>query len=137
MSNLSEEEIIIDAKEFINNIKEILNEGNNDLTKKVETDFYTLQVVLQGLLDLYKKEKEKNEYKDKIIKGLGLDVIPRTITNFNEMIDKYYTSNDKLKDYFYNKRTYRQFELQQEYKDFKDDIKLNTIDEIEKELLEE
>lgn len=46
-------------------------------------------------------------------------------------------SKDKIREFLSDKITYRQFELQQEYKDFKDDIKLNTLQDIKKELLEE
>lgn len=102
---------------------------------------------IQGLLDLYNKEKlnsfnlseqlnkekEKNKelekdkkYKDRIIKGLGLNTIPRTINSLNEMIDKYYINKDKIRDLIVE----RQFELQQEFKEFKDDIRLNTLQEI-------
>ncbi len=69
MSSLNEEEIVEDAKQYINNIKELLNEGKNDMTEKENTDFYTLQVVIQGLLDLYNKEKNMYKNTGKIVKN--------------------------------------------------------------------
>jgi hypothetical protein len=35
-----------------------LNNGKNDMSEKDETNFYTLQQTLQGLLNLYKKNKK-------------------------------------------------------------------------------
>lgn len=44
----------------------------------------------------------------------------------NEELQKQYISKDKIRELINE----RQFELQQEYKDFKDDIRLNTLQEI-------
>lgn len=44
----------------------------------------------------------------------------------NEELQKQYISKDKIRELI----TERQFKLQQEYKDFKDDIRLNTLQEI-------
>lgn len=74
MSRLSEEEIVEDAKQYINNIKELLNNGKNDMTEQENIDFYTLQIVIQGLLDLYNKEKEKREIAEENYKVLSLDL---------------------------------------------------------------
>lgn len=43
-----------------------------------------------------------------------------------EYINKNFVSKDKIRE----KINERQFELQQEYKDFEDDIRLNTLQEI-------
>lgn len=45
-------------------------------------------------------------------------------------IQDYIQKNYIAKDIIRNKINERQFELQQEYKDFKDDIRLNTLQEI-------
>lgn len=84
---------------------------------------------IQGILDLYEKEKEKNKELEIInqMNRYRIDVIDE-----RELISK-----DKINQFFQDRIMYRQFELQQEYKDFKDDIKLNVLQDIREELLEE
>lgn len=48
------------------------------------------------------------------------------IRKIKEYIQENYVSKDEIR----NLMNERQFELQQEYKDFKDDIRLNTLQEI-------
>jgi hypothetical protein len=48
------------------------------------------------------------------------------IKKIKKYIEEKYISKDKIR----NLINERQFELQQEYKDFKDDIRLNTLQEI-------
>ena len=48
------------------------------------------------------------------------------IKKIRKYIEKKYISKDKIRELINE----RQFELQQEYKDFKDDIRLNTLQEI-------
>lgn len=62
-----------------------------------------------------------------------LEFYIRTVLNLitklqkeNEELQKQYISKDKIRELI----TERQFKLQQEYKDFKDDIRLNTLQEI-------
>lgn len=47
---MREKEIIEDAKAFVNNIKNILNDGNNDMSEENNTNFYTLQLVIQRFI---------------------------------------------------------------------------------------
>lgn len=68
------------------------------------------------------QEKEKNKDLQKQLNGA---------------FDRGFISKDKLKSFFQDQIIYRQFELQQEYKDFKDDIKLNTLQDIKEEILED
>ena len=49
-----------------------------------------------------------------------------TIEKIQKYIQENYISRDEVRDLINE----RQFELQQEYKDFKDDIRLNTLQEI-------
>lgn len=103
MSNLSEEEIITDAKQFVENIKKILNEGNNNLTEQQNIDFYTLQSVLQGLLDLYQAEKEKNKelekkWTDLLSKYEMKRILFLRKDTKKEIISKYYISQDIIKE---------------------------------------
>ena len=62
-----------------------------------------------------------------------LEFYIRTVLNLitklqkeNKELKKQYISKDKIRELINE----RQFELQQEYKDFEDDIKLNTLQEI-------
>lgn len=48
------------------------------------------------------------------------------LKKIKKYINKNFVSKDKIRD----KILERQFELQQEYKDFEDDIRLNTLQEI-------
>lgn len=48
------------------------------------------------------------------------------IKKIRKYIEEKYISKDKIRELINE----RQFELQQEYKDFKDDIRLNTLQEI-------
>lgn len=50
----------------------------------------------------------------------------KNIKKIKKYIEEKYISKDKIR----NLINERQFELQQEYKDFKDDIRLNTLQEI-------
>lgn len=50
--------------------------------------------------------------------------------DINSLIENYETGHFIDKDKIRDKINERQFELQQEYKDFKDDIRLNTLQEI-------
>jgi hypothetical protein len=104
---MSEEEI----KEQVSHTKSIIKEG-------LESDD-DIQLILMRWLDLYQKEKERAERHKQLY-----------------LMEKDYQEN-KLNEYLTDKICERQFELQQEYKDFEDDIRLNTLQEIHRELLEE
>ena len=68
MSILSKKEILINTKNYIKNIKTILNEGDNKLSEQMEIDFYTLQVTLEGLLNINEQqEKDILYYRDHVI----------------------------------------------------------------------
>lgn len=73
----------------------------------------------KGLLDLYQKEKERAERHKQLY-----------------LMEKDFQEN-KINKYLIDKICERKFELQQEYKDFEDDIRLNTLEEIHKNFLEE
>lgn len=49
-------------------------------------------------IEMLKKEKEKNLYKDNIIKNLGLKTIPKTITEFKKIMQINYISKDKIRE---------------------------------------
>lgn len=114
MSNLSEEEIIERVNKFINII--VLYGKTYGMTCD---DLKKYQQVFRGLLDLYQQEKQKNE---KLIEG-QVETIEKIL--LPELLKKY-ISKDKIRD----KQIKREFELQQEYKDFEDDIEWRTYKEL-------
>ena len=70
-----------------------------------------------------------NFWKKQNIKNSDCEIILNLITKLqkeNEELQKQCISKDKIRELINE----RQFELQQEYKDFKDDIRLNTLQEI-------
>lgn len=60
MSILTEKEILANMKAYIDNSKEILT--NKKLSEEDATNFYTMQITLEGMLELYKKLKTKAPY---------------------------------------------------------------------------
>lgn len=69
----------------------------------------------------HKKEKLSNELIDVKVDKVTKNFIPKS----------------KIKEILIDQIEYRKFELQQEYKDFKDDGILNILQDIKEELLEE
>ena len=73
------------------------------------------------------------KHKEKVNKASDIEFYIRIILNLitklqkeNAELQKQCISKDKIRELINE----RQFELQQEYKDFKDDIRLNTLQEI-------
>lgn len=62
-SELTEQEIIENTEEFIKNAKNIVNDKNNDLDMESRINIYTFQVTMEGLLNLYRDLKNKEESK--------------------------------------------------------------------------
>lgn len=62
-SELTEQEIIENTEEFIKNAKNIVNDKNNDLDMESRINIYTFQVTMEGLLNLYRNLKNKEESK--------------------------------------------------------------------------
>lgn len=62
-SELTEQEIIENTEEFIKNAKDIVNDKNNDLDMESRINIYTFQVTIEGLLNLYRNLKNKEESK--------------------------------------------------------------------------
>lgn len=62
-SELTEQEIIENTEEFIKNAKDIVNDKNNDLDMESRINIYTFQVTMEGLLNLYRNLKNKEESK--------------------------------------------------------------------------
>lgn len=62
-SELTEQEIIENAEEFIENAKDIVNDKNNNLDMESRINIYTFQVTMEGLLNLYRNLKNKEELK--------------------------------------------------------------------------
>ena len=62
-SELTEQEIIENTEEFIKNAKDIVNDKNNDLDMESRINIYTFQVTMEGLLNLYRDLKNKEESK--------------------------------------------------------------------------
>lgn len=71
---------------------------------------------------IIKHRKETNQAYD-------LEFYIRTVLNLINKLQEQ-NKNSINKDIIRDKINERQFELQQEYKDFKDDIKLNTLQEL-------
>ena len=62
-SELTEQEIIENTEAFIENAKDIVNDKNNDLDMESRINIYTFQVTMEGLLNLYRDLKNKEESK--------------------------------------------------------------------------
>lgn len=62
-SELTEQEIIENTEAFIQNAKDIVNDKNNDLDMESRINIYTFQVTMEGLLNLYRDLKNKEESK--------------------------------------------------------------------------
>ena len=91
---------------------------------------------IRGLLDLYQQEKEKNKELEDItrayngMKGIMPEGNPIVIAD-KEYFDsgrfvERYISKDKIMEM----KRYREFELQQQYKDFENDIEWKTYNKI-------
>lgn len=115
---MSEDEIIKYIKDEIEDDKDTMS-WFDDKNNVVRKDFEKSINAHQGLLDLYQKEKERAERHKSLY-----------------LMEKDYQEN-KLDKYLTDKIYERKFELQQEYKDFEDDIRLKILEEIHKELLGE
>ena len=62
-NELTEQEIIENAEAFIENAKDIVNDKNNNLDMESRINIYTFQVTMEGLLNLYRNLKNKEESK--------------------------------------------------------------------------
>lgn len=62
-NELTEQEIIENTEAFIQNAKDIVNDKNNDLDMESRINIYTFQVTMEGLLNLYRDLKNKEESK--------------------------------------------------------------------------
>lgn len=62
-NKLTEQEIIENTEAFIENAKDIVNDKNNDLDMESRINIYTFQVTMEGLLNLYRDLKNKEESK--------------------------------------------------------------------------
>lgn len=62
-NELTEQEIIENAEAFIENAKDIVNDKNNNLDMESRINIYTFQVTIEGLLNLYRNLKNKEESK--------------------------------------------------------------------------
>ena len=102
-------------EEDIKILERLVKEG--ELVGIYKTD----EIVLTAIENLINRNKELEE----------------TLKDNWEFRDKFYIPKSKVKEILIDKIQYRQFELQQEYKDFKDDEILNTLQDIKEELLEE
>lgn len=60
-NELTEQEIIENAEAFIENAKDIVNDKNNNLDMESRINIYTFQVTIEGLLNLYRNLKNKEE----------------------------------------------------------------------------
>ena len=139
MSRLSEEE-----KKAIEIVKNIEEKDLLDCWDQGEEEYKSIQILLnliekqQAELD---KEKEKNKELTDIIEAIEeFKRLKRPVMDLVHEMQKFeddFISKDKIRELLQDKIRYRQFELQQEYKDFKDDIKLNILQDLKEELLEE
>ena len=62
-NELTEQEIIENTEAFIQNAKDIVNDKNNDIDMESRINIYTFQVTMEGLLNLYRDLKNKEESK--------------------------------------------------------------------------
>lgn len=84
-----------------------------------------LRVATRQILNFIEEYKNKG-YLDVVREKVKVNEELIKLKKENEELQKQYISKDKIRELI----TERQFKLQQEYKDFKDDIRLNTLQEI-------
>lgn len=84
-----------------------------------------LRVATRQILNFIEEYKNKG-YLDVVREKVKANEEVTKLQKENEELQKQYISKDKIRELI----TERQFKLQQEYKDFKDDIRLNTLQEI-------
>lgn len=109
MNKMSEDEKIIDNFKY-------WFETNTENGVSTIPDF-----ICKKLLDLCQKEKEKNKEIEIRLQEEINEVCEMKTRLFGNSISK-----DKIRDM----KRYREFELQQQYKDFKDDIEWKTYNKI-------
>lgn len=84
-----------------------------------------LRVATRQILNFIEEYKNKG-YLDVVREKVKANEEVTKLQKENEELQKQYISKDKIRELI----TERQFKIQQEYKDFKDDIRLNTLQEI-------
>lgn len=94
---------------------------SNNIEKDIE--------ILENLKKYLQQKIDTGEHKI-FYNDLGWDEKTINCMNAISNIVNEYKKNQNIVDKIRSKINERQFELQQEYKDFKDDIKLNTLQEI-------
>lgn len=114
MSNLSEEEIIEKIKHLI--------KSSNDRTDLLNYLDEKTKKSLQGLLDLYQQEKEKNKELKELIEQ-NLKYSHNLEKDLFENCSNYVVSKDVIQEMINE----RKFALQQNYEDFENDIELQTL----------
>ena len=105
-----------EAKIYLEDKHKRQKDGTCEESSYAESFIYYFQHV-ETILDLYKQEKEKNE-----------KLVDKTI-QYDKTLEKLQKDTiwkDKIRDM----KRYREFELQQEYKEFKDDIEWKTYNKI-------
>lgn len=106
---LSDRERLLKENEELLEVK--ISASANNIIRNLEKDNFKLRNELEN-----KRREYQDTYKD----------VREEIKELKIKTNKY----DKLVDEVRCKINERQFELQQEYKEFKDDIRLNTLQEI-------
>lgn len=125
---MGEDELIVKAKDI----------AKRGIDPNEYIEDLTMRETMQGVLDLYQQEKEKNKNLIKQLQEQNIEIqdISKQLREKEEedikMRAKFvlslanYISKDKIRDM----KKYREFELQQEYKEFKDDIEWKTYNKI-------
>lgn len=119
-----------EEKKAIEKIKEIIEcfycFPNPTSIELKDCDCSTLEIALK-LIDKLQKENEELKRKNETLKILEDDIQDKRIAYVDELeFEENYIPKQKVKD----KISERQFELQQEYKDFEDDAILIVLQEL-------
>lgn len=110
------------------------------LNRYIESDYETICLENNHLLEQLEKEEERRKCSEcnfetlqadinSVIKDLGLTEDLIIADEMVQEIKQKYISKDKIKD----RQMQREFELQQEYKDFEDDVEWNVYQKLLKE----
>lgn len=115
--------ILDDKKEYERTIKVLEDVRDTNGTKPIETieDCQKSVQAIETILDLYQQEKEKNK---------EIEIrLQEEINEVCEMKTRLF-GNSIGKDKIMEMKRYREFELQQQYKDFENDVEWKTYNKI-------
>lgn len=98
---MNEEKILEKVKELKENCDCWLEDKN---TSQEEVAWFEMEkTAIQGLLDLYNQEKEKNKKLEEVIEMMAEDLLHYNDRNMNVVLCIATSKGDTVKDYYFNK----------------------------------